>query len=175
MSPKEETERQRQKELEEYRASFPLQIKLLDHQHTLFCERKQRVCLAVGKVQELEKIRVLSVPSSSSSSVVWTRSKVNDEKGAYEAIESTRGQMEYTFCTDDVGCYISVECAGGGPSSSTLTSAPIGPVLAGPARLLDVKIEAEKNQIVEGTNCFLPGAKLRAVTHYIGGTSFFSL
>ena len=35
-----------------------LQIKLLDHKHTLFCERKQRVCDAYGKMQELETLQI---------------------------------------------------------------------------------------------------------------------
>lgn len=33
-------------------------IRLLPHQHTLFCERKQRVCAAVGEQQEMEVLVV---------------------------------------------------------------------------------------------------------------------
>lgn len=54
--------------------------------------------------------------------------------------------------------------------SSKLTSAPVGPILAGPARLLDVYIESDDGQFVDGTFVFTPGTKLRALTKYIGGT-----
>jgi hypothetical protein len=42
-------------------------VLLLPHQHTLFCERKQRVCTAVGRCQELEKLKVPSFPFSRNS------------------------------------------------------------------------------------------------------------
>ncbi len=35
-----------------------IQIALVPHEHTLFCERKQRVCQAVNKKQELETLEV---------------------------------------------------------------------------------------------------------------------
>ena len=38
-------------------SKFPTVV-LVPHQHTLFCERKQRVCTAVGKYQELEILKV---------------------------------------------------------------------------------------------------------------------
>jgi hypothetical protein len=38
--------------------SAPLSIILLPHQHSLFCERKQRVCGAVGQTQEYETLKV---------------------------------------------------------------------------------------------------------------------
>ena len=168
--------------MEEYKAQFPLQIKLLEHKHTLFCERKQRVCSAVGKLQELEKVQVIGVPSSSSSSIVWNRSRIGQEKGEYFTIENSRGLSEYTFCKEDVGCYISVECiqtaaAAEGSSADDvtplkLTSAPLGPILAGPARLLDVHIEPDRGQYVDGSYVFPPGTKLRALTQYIGGRLF---
>jgi hypothetical protein len=43
-----------------HRESRPKQptVVLVPHQHTLFCERKQRVCTAVGKYQELEILKV---------------------------------------------------------------------------------------------------------------------
>jgi hypothetical protein len=33
-------------------------IALLPHEHSLFCERKQRVCGSVGQLQELEFLEV---------------------------------------------------------------------------------------------------------------------
>jgi len=33
-------------------------LRLLPHQHTLFCERKQRVCQAVGQLQEMEVVKL---------------------------------------------------------------------------------------------------------------------
>ena len=165
--------------MDAYRAQFPLQLKLLEHKHTLFCERKQRVCSAVGKLQELEKVRVLSVPSSSTSSVAWTRSPIGQEHGEYCVVESSIGSIDYTLCKEDVGCYINVECDEEGVSvegrlkgdyiPSKLTSAPLGPILAGPARLLDVYIEADGGQVVDGSFVFTPGTRLRARTKYIGG------
>ena len=158
----------------EHRSQFPLQIELLPHQHTLFCERKQRVCLAVGRTQELEKVRVLSVPSSSSSSIMWTRSLPGEENGQYFPIAGSEGCMEYTFGAEDVGCYINVECDEDDSQIevgktdyivSKLIAAPIGPVLSGPARLLDVHIVAEgcrlqKNDDGTEISCFLPGTTI---------------
>ena len=171
VSPVATQESKKQEEEIGRKNQFPLQIELLPHQHTLFCERKQRVCLAVGRAQELEKVRVLSVPSSSSTSVVWTRSEPGQENGEYTPIAGTEGKMEYTFGVEDVGCYINVECDEDESQieigktdyiPSKLIAASIGPVLSGPARLVDVHIEVDtgkfqKNSDGGQTFCFLPG------------------
>lgn len=36
-------------------------IQLMEHEHTLLCERKNRTCSAVGQTQELEKLTVSKV------------------------------------------------------------------------------------------------------------------
>jgi hypothetical protein len=66
---------------------YPIQIELLEHQHTLFCERKQRVCTAVGKTQELEKARVVQVPPS--QTVEWIRSSAGDKHSVFVLIEGS--------------------------------------------------------------------------------------
>jgi hypothetical protein len=35
-----------------------IHIRLVPHEHTLFCERKSKVCTTMGKVQELETVEV---------------------------------------------------------------------------------------------------------------------
>ena len=49
-------------------------VRLIPHEHTLFCERKSKVCEAVGKLQELEKLEV-EVFGLSSAKGRWMRSK----------------------------------------------------------------------------------------------------
>ena len=123
---------------------------------------------------------MLSVPVGSSSSVVWTRSPVGQEHGEYCIIENSRGSLEYTLCKEDVDCYINVECeeiltavekvSRDERILSKLTAAPLGPILAGPARLLDVRIEPDRGQIMDGSFVFTPGTKLKALIQYIGGS-----
>lgn len=155
------------------RSAEDIFIELMEHQHTLFCERKQRVCTAVGKAQEMEKLKVVFLPKTIlSSNIVWTRCDSLDSSSSSSVIvASSEGHMEYTLERDDIGNYI---CA---KSEDGRVSNLIGPVLAGPPRLKDLRIEVVggggffqfdstgEEQIL----CFQPGTVLVAKAEYIGG------
>mmetsp|Transcript_1140 Transcript_1140/g.1887 ORF Transcript_1140/g.1887 Transcript_1140/m.1887 type:complete len:517 (+) Transcript_1140:1427-2977(+) len=87
----------------------PLIITLVPHQHTLFCERKQRVCSAVGKLQELEYLQVTTQSGQplSDYSFHWIRYKA--AKGSsHEVIENSQDCNTYQLQRMDVGRWISI-------------------------------------------------------------------
>ena len=157
-----------------------LSIELVPHQHTLFCERKERVCAAAGKIQELEYLQVIILiymlmcyflpfltspfplrqlrgPISKLHSFVWVRSESPDDPGL--AIIGSDGQETYQLCVDDVGCYIGVKSRYGGENEAETQVRPVGPVLAGPPRLLGLEIKGACTS----------GYALLAESKYIGG------
>jgi len=140
------------KEPEVPEIDFTFKIELLPHAHTLFCERKKKVCTAVGRVQELEKLQICSV--STVTTWVWSRSK---DRKIWENIPGSENSLQYTMTRDDVACYLSIQCNG----SEDIMAKPVGPVFAGPARLLDLRIR------IDGT--LGNGAKAIAEYEYIGG------
>jgi len=106
-------------------------LSMLPHEHSLFCERKERVCKSVGKLQEHERLRVKSSNplvdlESPDVTLVWLRSPPllgqkegtdmdNDgavieggELALFRPIEGTQGKLEYELSAEDVDCYISV-------------------------------------------------------------------
>ena len=161
-------------------------ISLLPHEHSLFCERKQRVCTSVGKLQEHEKLRIKSKLvdlRSKDVSIMWLRSPpgkfsgpqdasndegIIDDTSVFTVIDGTRGKLEYELGVDDVDCYITVRivCAGEKVEGAIMdkeieAEAAMGPVLAGPPRLLDLTIE--------GSPLLELGSAAVASINYIGG------
>lgn len=118
-------------------------LSMLPHEHSLFCERKERVCKSVGKLQEHERLRVKSGNplidlESPDVTLVWLRSPpllgqkegtemINDgavieggELALFRPIEGTQGKLEYELSAEDVDCYISVRaCKTTAVSSAT--------------------------------------------------------
>ena len=94
---------------------------MLPHEHSLFCERKQRVCSSVGKLQEHERLRVTSTfidLHDLHASFVWMRSSADcqvpsenegfPDTDAFEIIDGSEGKMEYELVAQDVDRYITV-------------------------------------------------------------------
>ena len=138
-----------------------LHIKLLPHKHTLFCERKQRICDSFGKMQELEILQIQNLDDKglpidiSLNNCIWLRSlKSSDE---FVPIIGTENKLEYTLSKDDVGYFISFKHKLNGDYQ--IVREPIGPVLPGPPRLLDIRIIGETKV----------GNRLVASSKYIGG------
>jgi len=153
---------------------------LLPHQHTLFCERKQRVCTAVGRCQELETLKVSGLEPTKHD-WVWFRTTsadifaTKDKKSATFIIPGSENKVEYRLEKGDVNYYIGV-CYGPvgqtpryvddnpkqetGRSNTRIVVNTIGPVLPGPPRVLDFTIGGELRV----------GAYAKANITYIGGT-----
>ena len=140
------------------RNSRDVVISLVPHAHTLFCERKQRVCTAVGKTQELESLTVENLQSNQISNCVWLRSPVHATEhtslSQYREIEGSENNNKYQLCSEDVGCYIQFRLG-----RSVYAVKPMGPVLPGPPRMIDLRIV--------GDMC--PGQRAIAEGMYIGG------
>lgn len=131
-----------------------LHVSLVPHQHTLFCERKERVCTAVGKVQELESLVATGLDSKSSSQYTsyWLRSKPEyihndgsiertDFSKMFTPIPESNNQLTYKLTAQDVGCYITFSVTMNG--QVYYSPDMLGPVLAGPPRMLDLQIAGE--------------------------------
>ena len=152
-------------------ADESLSITLVPHVHTLFCERKERVCMSHGKLQEHEKI-VISIKANDTgkfNSHCWYRSELpRDDKimlwltGAkYESIESTKGQIQYELTRDDVGKYLKFAPMDGisGETEMIETASVLGPVLPAPPRFMSFTIRGD----------LYPGKYLIADSDYTGG------
>ena len=140
-----------------------LHIKLLPHKHTLFCERKQRICDAFGKIQELEILQVQNVDDKGSSleislkNCIWLKAmKISDQ---FVPIKGSENKAEYTLTKEDVGYFISFKHKLDSDSDYNIVKHPVGPVLPGPPRLLEIRIIGETKV----------GKRLVVSTQYIGG------
>eukprot|EP00981_Chlorochromonas_danica_P011247 scaffold3825_cov179-Ochromonas_danica.AAC.4 len=138
-------------------------VVLVPHQHTLFCERKQRVCTAVGKCQEMEVVEVQGVPNKLASSC-WIRipspnNASTIDESSYQVISGSENSTQYTLQREDVGCFIGFRYKTADGEKAILVENPIGPVLPGPPRLLDFRIEGDNHE----------GGTIRAEGNYIGG------
>eukprot|EP01038_Epipyxis_sp_PR26KG_P011926 gene11926-15960_t len=145
-------------------------IKLLPHTHTLFCERKQRVCTSAGRMQEMEILKVEYLPQDT---VIlksnWLRFKslpasIPTSQDDYIIISDIpTGILEYQLRLEDVNYYIGFRYEAttteNAIDSEQKYFTPVGPVLPGPPRLLDIKITGEP----------IIGSQLLATTSYIGG------
>jgi hypothetical protein len=133
-------------------------LHLVPHVHTLFCERKQRVCGAVGKIQELEFLTLEVLEGQTLSKIKWLRSAAIDASD-YLPIDGSEDLTQYQLSVHDVGCCISVRyCLG--MSSQVHVSSAMGPVLPGPPRLPKLAVEG---------NLWGDGGYAVAHTEYIGG------
>lgn len=115
------------------------------------------------------------------SGCVWIRTAANaNANSAYEPIPNSDNQMEYHLTADDVDCFISFRHSYMVPGATEPTviqaEHSVGPVLAGPARLLDLRIlgfsqsyttTAEGEAAFNGV--FRVGRAVIANTKYIGG------
>ena len=140
-----------------------MQLQLVPHQHTLFCERKNRVCTATGKLVELEALQLCGEESFPLESIAWikTLAASSSSAGSCEAI-STGLERTYRLRAEDVGYTISAHLQWVGDEGARFSrtiECGLGPVLPGPARLLDLHIEGVPS----------PGHTLVAVSEYIGG------
>jgi hypothetical protein len=131
---------------------------LLPHQHTLFCERKQRVCQAVGKCQELEVLK-LTGNLSKAGSWVWfrtTSTKLPSEEvdlASVSLISNTDNMTDHVLGLDDVGYYVGVLYKEGPSKSKSFQSdrsmtimkadGLVGPVLPGPPRFLEFEVAGD--------------------------------
>lgn len=134
-----------------------LRIILLPHQHTAFCERKQRVCSAVGKLQEFEMLKV-NKNEELKNGFEWIRLEnpaVTNADGSitnYTVIESSQNSPQYQLMKADVNHFITIrfklpineEILGSSIKTDKngygyMTNV-IGPILPGPPRVLDFKV-----------------------------------
>eukprot|EP01031_Cornospumella_fuschlensis_P027155 gene27155-32801_t len=134
-------------------------VVLVPHQHTLFCERKQRVCTAVGKSQEMEVLKVQNLPAKHSKGY-WFRTTskggtIGDLK--YAVIPGTENKLEYKLQKEDVGHFIgfSFDSDKGKQFAENI----VGPILPGPPRLLEFRIEGDVKE----------GGVAKVEADYIGG------
>jgi hypothetical protein len=169
-------------------------VSLVPHQHTLFCERKHKVCDAMGKFQELEVLQVdfrcpnVNKPKHLLPKGVWVRCLLNksneaalkknihqtmkelDTKG-FQPIPNSEGKAKLTLTAQDVGYYIAFKLsssAGAGADDLRINS--IGPVVAGPARLYEDSLRVvgvSNGGGVEGPLCV--GGRAVALASYVGG------
>ena len=117
-------------------------IALVPHIHSFFCERKQRVCQSVGKIQELEKVEFLlgDLDDGCLKNFSWVRipafknQVVKDDLVLDEKIIAENAR-EYQLSKEDVDCFLQIRFKARYDESATddqeSRTAPIGPVLAG--------------------------------------------
>lgn len=152
-------------------ADGQLTVSLVPHVHTLFCERKERVCMSHGKLQEHEKI-ILNVKAGDEKkfhSYCWYRSEARrDDKvelwlsGArYDSIEGTEGQIQYQLTCDDVGKFMKFAPFSDMTGDTELieSATVLGPVLPAPPRFISFTIQGD----------LVPGKFLMADSDYTGG------
>jgi hypothetical protein len=153
--------------------SFP-RVTLLPHQHTLFCERKQRVCQAVGKCQELEVLKLMG-NLSNLSSWIWFRTTSNKlpsedvDLSAISTISNSDNKIDHILGLDDVGYHVGVLYKAGSTKSKSFQSdrsievkkadGLIGPVLPGPPRFLEFEVAGD----------LFVGGYAKAEGRYMGG------
>lgn len=161
-------------------------VVLLPHQHTLFCERKQRVCTAVGRCQELEKLKIAGLDINAHN-FVWFRSSTKDtvtlnkdRKKHLTLIPHSENLAEYTLQKEDVDSFVGVLFAPKNNSKSNSNNSSfkgqsllesdtarlshnvaLGPVLPGPPRILNFTVSGEQLSV---------GHYAKAETQYIGGS-----
>jgi hypothetical protein len=142
-------------------------IELLPHEHTLFCERKTRVCTAAGKIQELEvlKLNFSEISSLSKPTGVWLRQRKNgsgEDVRTFEEIPESRGKDTLKLSLNEMDRMVSYRMdIRGEKKMEGMYALPIGPVLPGPPRI------CENSLVVSGQ--FFTGGKVRAHAEYIGG------
>ena len=135
-----------------------VEIILVPHVHTLFCERKQRVCGSVGKIQELEILKLDgNVEDIVDESIVWMRS-LDDVTNYFVNISNGGKLMEYQLTLEDVGCFVSARFVSV-KSGLTVVTKAMGPVLPGPPRYTKVGVGGK----------LWAGGYAIAETSYIGG------
>ena len=119
------------------KADDSMRVVLVPHVHTLFCERRERVCLSHGKLQEHERITVYKgdceMDAATDGNVCWYRTTANHikrhtssaipehheilsslQEASFDPIEGTQGKVEYQLTQDDVDCFLKFSLEGEG-------------------------------------------------------------
>jgi len=84
-------------------------IHLKEHVHTKFCDRKERVCTAMGRVREREILHVEGVREPPIG-CVWVRSETNDPSSEYTHIPGSEMKSEYALTLEDVDRHVGFLC-----------------------------------------------------------------
>ena len=114
-------------------------IALKPHVHTKFCDRKERVCTAAGRVREMESVLLSAAPTAriDLDTCCW-ESGAHGAVGAFEALPGTEGQLEYQLRARDSGKLVRFRCVlkgegkggdgdGGGETIVSNTLEPVEP------------------------------------------------
>ena len=137
-----------------------LRLRLVQHKHTLFCERKSRVCSAVGKLQELEVIEIYGHRSSELISISWYR---KSQDSSTVLVHANNNRDRYILDIADIECFIQCEIKwinNDTMAEETLKIPDIlGPILPGPSRLFDLNV----------TGVLEVGKRAIASYKYVGG------
>ena len=133
-----------------------IRLCLVPHQHSFFCERKQRICAAVGKLQELEFLTVEGAPSEEEDpnfSFQWVRIGDNNQYSPCSIIDNSSNLLTYQLSSLDVGHWIGIL------SDDHQLLSSIGPIIPGPPRLTDFEITGsmEVGGIASLQYCYLGG------------------
>ena len=151
-------------------------IQLRPHVHTRLCDRKERVCTAMGKFREGER---LGAPPSLMIVEEWQRcancddicvaadvsGDLDEKRPLFVGIEGSAGQNEYVLRSDDVGCLLRCVLVSAGKEEchenpiQSVNSRPVGPVEAGPPKIFNLRIEGD----------FVVGSVIVANGEYWGG------
>ena len=134
-------------------SSAAVEVELLPHQHTKFCDRRQRVCTAEGKFRERETVRANVTSASVERSMSWFR--VHGGGDLVERIDDASGCDEYVLSVADIGCSVRAKLVS---SDGTVWSAPTAPVEAAPPKTI---LSIEGDAVV--------GSVLHAKSEYWGG------
>ena len=132
-----------------------VEVELLPHQHTKFCDRRQRVCTAEGKFRERETVRAnVTDAASDERSIAWFRARPD---GNLVERVGDDGAAEYVLAREDIGCRIRAKlvCSAHG---TVVWSKPTPPVEAAPPKTI---LTIEGDAVV--------GSVLRAKSAYWGG------
>ena len=138
---------------EQRSSSIVVELELLPHEHTKFCDRRERVCTAVGKFRERETVRANVTSASVERSMSWFR--VHGGGDLVERIDDASGCDEYVLSVADIGCSVRAKLVS---SDGTVWSAPTAPVEAAPPKTI---LSIEGDAVV--------GSVLHAKSEYWGG------
>jgi len=153
-------------------------LSLRPHEHSLFCERKERVCTSSGKLQEHETVQVSFLEDAKArtqlSSLRWHRSVARDlPPGAEEPdaafvaslefaeIAGTEGRASYELTAGDVGRFLKV--TGAMAAAPKPVAAPAGEAGAEAEAGTEAEAQDDKGQAMVKAKGFESGAVLGPV------------
>ena len=164
-------------------------LNLVPHVHTLFCERKSKVCEIEGKIMQFETLEVdydsnqldpdviksSNISSSSKSATinggVWMRGKSPNcnannyiNKGFVQIKGTDKKNKHYVLTVEDIGYYIVFIHL----PSNTITEQAFGPVLAAPSQIYTQSMNIY-NLSDTSKRSFSVGQEVVACCTYVGG------